>query len=538
MTPRIKILLITLLSIIVLSIFAFLFFKDQSKTISETQFNTFLHNGATSFSSDNSYIYFQYQNQPYKILKSDSVSKKIKNAPIEKRGNYFWLFFVVLILGAIALLLLWLYPLLRSHSKSIPETTPNKQPTPPSSISSITPDPSITLQSLAGISQVKQDLQEIIDYIKNPSRYKNLGLRLPKGILLVGPPGVGKTMLAKALANEAGIPFFYQSGSSFAQIYVGSGAKRVEELFAQAKKQKSAMIFIDEIDSVGKARGNGRNDEREATLNQLLVEIDGFEERSNLIVIGATNNASILDPALLRSGRFDRKIYIDFPTPQERIAIFALYLKNKPYDFDVEKIAQECSGFSGAMIENLINEAGLIALRNQHPSITQEAINQAKHKILFALKQIPILNQEQKSQLSLYQASKAFFALLHQIKFEKISLYEEDKTFKIPTLLDEAQIKNHLKLLLVGYYALWSFKNTKITYAQEDLNDAKTLAKQIYQDYGMGENLLDSDIQSLLHSTQDELEIFLQQHKNQILNIAQTLHQKEVLSYEEISKLL
>ncbi|MBR4141454.1 MAG: AAA family ATPase, partial [Campylobacter sp.] len=187
----------------------------------------------------------------------------------------------------------------------------------------------VKFKDVAGISEVKDELIEIVDFLKNPSKYKNFGIKLPKGILMAGPPGVGKTLIAKAVAGEAGVPFFYQSGATFAEVYVGVGAKRVRELFAKAKANAPSIIFIDEIDAVGKSRGEGRNDERETTLNQLLTEMDGFEDNSGVIVIAATNKIDMIDEALLRSGRFDRRIFISLPNYHDRIEILKIYLKDK-----------------------------------------------------------------------------------------------------------------------------------------------------------------------------------------------------------------
>ena len=221
----------------------------------------------------------------------------------------------------------------------------------------------VTFKDVAGISEVKEELQEIVDFLKNPSKYKDFGINLPKGVLLVGPPGVGKTLIAKALAGEAGVPFFYQSGSSFVQMYVGVGAKRVRDLFSKAKASAPSIIFIDEIDAIGKARGNLRNDEREATLNQLLTEMDGFEGSEGVIVIGATNKVELLDEALLRAGRFDRRIFVELPGLKDREEILKVHLINKPFKGNVENIAKMTVGFSGAALASLVNEASIYALK-------------------------------------------------------------------------------------------------------------------------------------------------------------------------------
>ena len=239
--------------------------------------------------------------------------------------------------------------------------------------SEITPTISnVAFDDVAGIDDVKFELMEIVDFLKNPRKYKDFGVKLPRGVLMIGPPGVGKTLVAKAVAGEANVPFFYQSGASFVQIYVGMGAKRVRELFSKAKTYAPSIIFIDEIDAVGKARGGGRNDEREATLNQLLTEMDGFNDNSGVIVIAATNKIEMIDEALLRSGRFDRRIYLALPDLQDRIAILHTYLDKKGHNADINAIARHTTGFSGAALATLVNEAAINALRNKQKQITND----------------------------------------------------------------------------------------------------------------------------------------------------------------------
>lgn len=518
-----------------LGIVLFLSFKDHSQTIGQSQFST-LAKDAQEFQIDSNYLYFQAQGQDYKILKTPSLLAQIQ-APITEKSRWLTYTVILFLLGVSIVIVFLLRGRFTPSSKS-PSTPalPQKE----SKIDVITPSfasSSVTLDSLAGISEVKSDLKEILDYLKNPNKYKKLGLRMPKGVLLVGPPGVGKTMLAKAMANEAGVPFFYQSGSSFSQIFVGSGAKRVHELFSQAKEAQSAIIFIDEIDSVGKERGNGRNDERESTLNQLLTEMDGFNDSSNLIIFGATNHASVLDPALLRSGRFDRKIYIDLPSPKEREEIFALYLQNKQFNFSIEKIASECLGFSGAMIESLVNEAGLLMLRDNREILEEKDIQLAKNKLTLSLKKSPTLSYEQKKILSLYQACKALFALKSQIGFVKVSIQDDESVWEKQEMQSQTQALNTLKLYLIGHTALRFFYNQSYTCTQNDLKVAKQWCEKITFEYGMGEKLFEHD-NKLLSQAQEECRSFLEENIEKIQTIQEALLQKESLTSEEIHALL
>ena len=240
----------------------------------------------------------------------------------------------------------------------------------------------ITFKDIAGIDSIKDELLEITDFLNNPKKYTTYGVTLPKGVLLVGPPGVGKTMIAKAVANEAGVPFYYQSGASFVNIYVGAGAKTVRELFTIARSTAPSIIFIDEIDAIGKTRGTGSNDERESTLNELLTQMDGFltSQNQGVMVVAATNKIDILDDALLRAGRFDRRLFLDLPTKEDRKKILELYLKNKKYNFDLQKLIDDTSGFSSASLATLINEALLAMIKRDGTSLLEDDISIAKSR--------------------------------------------------------------------------------------------------------------------------------------------------------------
>ena len=367
-----------------------------------------------------------------------------------------------------------------------------------------------------------------------------MGIRLPKGVLLVGPPGVGKTMIAKAVAGEAGVPFFYQSGSSFVQIYVGMGAKRVRELFLRAKAKSPSIIFIDEIDAVGKARGGTRNDEREATLNQLLTEMDGFEDSSGVIVIGATNKIDVLDEALLRSGRFDRRIYVDLPDLSEREKIFEVYLRDKHYDFSISEVARLCVGFSGAAIASLVNEAALSALRRQSNVIQKEDILNTKDKVLLGKKKMLSFSEEEKQILATYQSAKALSAYWLDIDFDKISLISESFKEIDKELVSKTEMSNKIKIHLAGSIAVEMLYHQVFSNAKDDIAKAKQIALQMCDDYGMGKKLMadSSDVAEILEQCKKEMQEFLTNAKPLLQKLSHSLLEQERLHKDEIKAII
>ncbi|RAX59278.1 AAA family ATPase [Helicobacter monodelphidis] len=398
----------------------------------------------------------------------------------------------------------------------------------------------VTFADVAGIKEVKEELEEIIDFLKNPQKYHQFGTKLPKGVLLMGPPGVGKTLIAKAMAGEAGIPFFYQSGSSFAQIYVGMGAKRVQDLFRRAKMAAPSIIFIDEIDAVGKARGGGRNDEREATLNQLLTEMDGFEDSKGVIVVGATNKIDVLDEALLRSGRFDRRIYVELPDFYERVKILEVHLKNKRYELDLEEISRLSVGFSGAALASLVNEAALRAIKRKSPKITMEDVLASKDKVVLGKRKQLSVSDEEKKILATYQAAKALAAYWMEMEFEKISLINEGIKEFDKELLSRSEIFNKIKILLSGITALEINYGESYSNCEEDLNKAKVLALEMAEKYGMGDKIIgDSyDALQILGNAKNEMKEFFESSKVALKSIEERLLEQERLSKEEIRNIL
>ena len=398
----------------------------------------------------------------------------------------------------------------------------------------------VSFEDIGGISDVKIELEEIIDFMKNPKRYKSFGARMPRGVLLVGPPGVGKTMIAKAVAHAAEVPFYYQSGASFVQIYVGMGAKRVHELFAAAKKNAPSIIFIDEIDAVGKKREGTRNDEREATLNQLLTEMDGFEGSSGVIVIAATNKIDVLDSALLRAGRFDRRIFVELPTKRERESILKKYLSRVPNDVDVKLIANMTVGFNGASLAALVNEAALLSLRQNDFQVTLEHFEAVKEKVMFGKKKLQMLNDKQKAYRVTYQAGKALVATYYNLPFEKLVLSNEHLTPASNDPFIKQELEFRVKMLLAGMVASHIRFGEHSNSAKVDLDDAKKLVKEMCDEYGMGSSLLpaEGEQELMLKRYYEECTTLLQSLSAVMLKVEAILLERESVSKSEISSLL
>lgn len=358
-----------------------------------------------------------------------------------------------------------------------------------------------TFADVAGADEEKEELEEIVDFLRNPSKYNDIGARIPKGVLLVGPPGTGKTLLARAVAGEADVPFFSISGSDFVEMYVGVGASRVRDLFQQAKKNSPSIIFIDEIDAVGRHRGagmGGGHDEREQTLNQLLVEMDGFGENEGVIVMAATNRRDILDPALLRPGRFDRQITVNYPDVKGRREILNVHAKGKPFgpDVDFDVIAKQTAGFTGADLENLLNEAALLTARRQKKAITMNEIEEAARKVVVGTeKKSRVISDKEKRETAYHEAGHAVatFCLesqdpVHEISIiprgmaggYTMSLPSEDKMYKF-----KKEMLDDIVVLLGGMGAETIIFNDTSTGVSNDLERAAELARRMVTKFGM-----------------------------------------------------
>ncbi len=362
----------------------------------------------------------------------------------------------------------------------------------------------VTFANVEGIDEAKEELTEVVDFLKTPKKYTRLGGRIPKGVLLVGNPGTGKTLLSRAVAGEAGVPFFTISGSDFVEMFVGVGASRVRDLFAQGKKNAPCIIFIDEIDAVGRQRGaglGGGHDEREQTLNQLLVEMDGFESNEGVILMAATNRADVLDPALLRPGRFDRQVMVDMPDIKGREGILTVHMKKTPLDSDVDPVilAKGTPGFSGADLENLVNEAALLAAKRNHEKLTMKDFEDSKDKVYMGLeRKSKVIKEEEKRTTAYHEGGHALVArfLPNTDAVNKITIIPRGRAAGVTWFLPEEgdfkykdQLENELAIAFGGRVAEEVIFKRISTGAANDIKQATRLANSMIRTFGMSEKL-------------------------------------------------
>jgi ATP-dependent metalloprotease FtsH len=539
-------LILIISAFIVLLLFAYATLRDTAKlTTLEHVEQLLASSNVEKVIATERFIYLVTSEGKYKIANSQVTPKMFADQKVDIEGGnkiMLYLLMIVVILGIGSIGVRWW---LKRHEEG--GNSPFRQNGSPANGTNVVPMESVrpvvsdvTFADIGGISDVKVELEEIIDFLKNPKRYRNFGARMPRGVLLVGPPGVGKTMIAKAVAAEANVPFYYQSGASFVQIYVGMGAKRVHELFSAAKANAPSIIFIDEIDAVGKKRDGNRNDEREGTLNQLLTEMDGFEDTSGVIVVAATNKIDVLDEALLRAGRFDRRIFVDLPTPKEREAIVMKYLKHIPHDVQSEDIAKMTVGFNGASLAALVNEAALLSLRNNDLRVTMEHFHQVKDKVLFGKKRLLILTDEQKSYHARYQAGKALVAQWFDLPFEKVVLSSESIKPPIGEQMLKHEIESHIKVLLAGMAACDLRFSEHATNAATDVRHAKEMVSEMLESYAMGESLYpgSDERNCVLDRLYEETKALLSSKDDAIVAIEQILLERENISKEAIKEIL
>ncbi len=367
----------------------------------------------------------------------------------------------------------------------------------------------VTFADVAGVDEAKLELEEVVDFLRQPAKYQKLGGRIPKGVLLVGPPGTGKTLLAKAVAGEASVSFFSISGSEFVEMFVGVGAARVRDLFVQAKQKAPCIVFIDELDAIGKSRSSGRamgfsNDEREQTLNQLLTEIDGFESSEGVIIMAATNTPEVLDPALLRAGRFDRQVLVDRPDLKDRIEILKVHAKKilMANDLDLETIAARTPGMVGADLANIINEAALLAVRRGGDRVEMRDLEEAVDRVMLGLeKKSRVMSREEKERVSVHEAGHAIVALsvkhadpLHRVSIIPRSIGALGYTLQLPTqeryLMTKPELEDQIAVLLGGRTAEEiHYDGVTSTGAADDLERATALVRQMVTRFGMSDPL-------------------------------------------------
>lgn len=533
--------IIIVVGIILCLLLAFVAVRNSPKNINLMQYDNLLQsNSIQNAVVDGDEVILKVGSGSYYVLKdSINLNELGQKVAIKSSGDFnifIWiLFFTFLIFAFFG------FKFIKNRVK---KDTKNSSPQDDLSsmiTSSITPSISnVMFKDVAGIDEVKVELMEIVDFLKNPKAYKDLGIKMPKGVLMVGPPGVGKTLVAKAVAGEANVPFFYQSGASFVQIYVGMGAKRVRELFAKAKAYAPSIIFIDEIDAAGKTRGGGRSDEREATLNQLLTEMDGFEDNSGVIVIAATNKIEVIDEALLRSGRFDRRIFLGLPDLKDRTAILESYLKNKKHQVDIANLAVSTTGFSGAGLATLTNEAAINAFRNKRDFLTEDDFNEVKNRVLFGKKKLHSLSKDEKEIQSLYKAARAVAAYKLGIKFERISLLEDHILQSDDFLESKTVLLSKIKVLLAGMAALRVYKNELYTNSNLDLASAKELARKLIFDYGMNEKFSsnDAEVSSLLCTSYKDMLEFMAQTQAELFKVGGYLFNNESIDIQTMKNII
>ena len=543
-----RLILFVILFILSAVVFATLLFKNQVRVIDLPTYKSFLENNLFIKAKIAQHEVLLYTNDhTYSIIRDGiNLEELLSKVPVESSQDVqIAQEMTILMILLMMLAILFLYGRKRNSKISQQNVEAQKNVSFETNqairFENIAPVRSnITFDDVAGIDEAKEELEEIVDFLKNPDKYKKFGIKLPRGVLLIGPPGVGKTMIAKAVAGEAGVPFFYQSGASFVQIYVGMGAKRVRELFAHAKRFSPAIIFIDEIDAVGKARGAMRNDERESTLNQLLTQMDGFEDSTDIIVIAATNKIELLDEALLRSGRFDRRIFVSLPDINERKDILKVYLKNKNHKVDLNKIANMTVGFSGAALSTLVNEAAINALRRDSEIIDESDFYAVKDKVLLGKKKILSFSEKEKKIQATYQAAKALSAYWFEVEFDKIGMLDGNLKHVESEIESKTQMLSKMKVYLSGFVALKLFYNEVYTNSIDDLAKAKQVAEDMINRYGMGKRVVPSveDRVVLIDDVLAEVEKFLENMKEPIQVVKKILIQKESITKDELKRVV
>ncbi|MEC7924191.1 MAG: ATP-dependent zinc metalloprotease FtsH, partial [Actinomycetota bacterium] len=496
-------------------------------------------------------------------------------------GSNIWTGFIIPVLGPLALILLFFYWLQRraqgqmgnimsiGRSKAKAYTTER---------------PSTTFEDVAGYEGVKQEIEEVVDFLRDSEKFAAIGARIPKGVLLVGPPGTGKTLIARAVAGEAGVPFLSVTGSDFMEMFVGVGASRVRDLFQTARKMGRAIIFIDEIDSIGRKRGaglGGGHDEREQTLNQMLAEMDGFEATEGIVMMAATNRPDILDPALLRPGRFDRQIIVSLPELEDRKKILDVHVKGKKMEdgTDLTLLARGTPGMSGADLANLVNEAALIAVRDGDEAVTSDHLERARDRVLMGqTREATVLNRDERERVAYHESGHALAAVLlpnadplHKVSIiprgmalgVTMTLPEEDRY-----LLKKSYVEDELVKMLGGRMAEELVFGEVSSGAADDLSRATEMARKMVREWGMSDrvgpmawrshdqvflgedmgrgrdysdemaNLIDSEIEEILRNAETRCRNLLTEHRTKLDTLAHALLDRETIDSDEVKQLL
>lgn len=539
-----KLNIILIFLVILIFLLSFVYFRNSPTYISKAEYDSLVENRAiTKATLDNGKIYLTYNGKEYIVLEDAIDLKELFSvAKIEKTNESpFWVEFLFLTFIVFLLILAIDKVLKKAPARKIVVEQKGLVNSTNSSNFSFTPSISnIKFSDVAGIDEVKSELVEIVDFLKNPIKYQNFGIKLPKGVIMAGPPGVGKTLIAKAVAGESGVPFYYESGANFSQMYVGLGAKRVRELFANAKSNAPSIIFIDEIDAVGKSRGEGRNDEREVTLNQLLTEMDGFEENSGVIVIAATNKIDMIDDALLRPGRFDRRIFISLPNFKDRVEILKIYLRDKTNSVDITKLSRMSVGFSGAGLATFVNEAMISAIKRGSKILELRDFESVKNKVLIGKKKDLVLNEKEKEIQALYQGAKALSAYWYSVNFSKINLLEDDFLKDDSEIESKTDLENKLKVYLSGMAALKIYKNDIFSNSKHDIKKSLNLANIMIFDYAMGGEVIPNQqsIESLLRKNYDEVSEFLSSMGGALVGVSKYLFTFETITAAQVKEIL
>ncbi|MCI6989676.1 MAG: AAA family ATPase [Campylobacter sp.] len=542
-----KLNIILAILVLLIGLLSFVYFRSDPVYISKDEYQMLLNSGEISKADIvDDKIYLTYNKKQYIVLK-DAVDLKelYEKAPIsQKDGLKFFRYFVpiciLLGLGFLGWIAYKRYDF-RKFSDNLPTKTHALNDENSDKISNFTPFRSnVKFSDVAGIKDIKDELFEVVDFLKNSSKYKKYGINLPRGVLMVGPPGVGKTLIAKAVAGEAGVPFFYQSGASFSQMYVGVGAKRVKELFNAAKINAPSIIFIDEIDSVGKSRGDGRNDEREATLNELLTQMDGFDESLGVIVMGATNRIEMIDEALLRSGRFDRRVYLSLPDFSDRKEILSVHLKDKSCNVDLSYLSRISVGFSGAALATFVNEAAINAYKRGSDAIENLDFDKVKNKVFFGKKKALNLSENEKEIHSFYQAAKAVSAYWYDINFNKISIFEDDFLSVDKEIVSKTYLMNKIKVLISGKIATAMFRDDAFTNASDDIKKARMVANDMVYKYAMGSSIMpiSKDAEDILKECDNEVREQISSLSEVITQVAKHIFVSEKIESSKVKEIV